>query len=148
MHCIYGSTTLLQTKRKNQFANISATSDKQAKMVLVKDSFSRIYLRNKWLHADKHCVEFCRHKCCFCRPLLALQKNKKSSSSYMWIISTQTGIFCYLFNGLADWHCAESNFSNLKFEYFSLTIFWLLVRGPSGFDSWKKCQRNIVTLPL
>ena len=51
--------------------------------------------------------------------------------------------------------CAESNFSNFKFEYirenefFEKNYFSLFIRGPDGFDSWNKIEvENLVTLPL
>ena len=48
--------------------------DKQAKMVLLKSSFSRRYSRKIRLHAVLACAKFCRKQFCLCRLFLALNE--------------------------------------------------------------------------
>ena len=84
----------------------------------------RLTLRRVGLCAMLACAEFCQEQFCLFRPLLVFKGNVKQKWIHKCTIQTKTNIFLSDFKGL-DWlkiwtavlACAESNFSNFKFEF-------------------------------
>ena len=85
----------------------------------------RLTLRRVGLCAMLACAEFCQEQFCLFRPLLVFKGNVKQKWIHKCTIQTKTNIFCQILKGLivkkfglcAVLACAESNFSNFKFEF-------------------------------
>ena len=98
-------------------------------------------------------MEFCQLQFCLCRPLFALEENSKLFKNTRELF-TYRPTFFYAFNWLACQnistprrllkHCAELNFSNLKFEYLrenefeSKTVLSCLLWASVGSINEKK----------
>ena len=103
---------------------------------------------------------FCQHQLCLCRPLLALKENKfflNTCELFPTFFLAFYGLDCkkMFLSVQATYYCAESDFSNIKFEYLRENRFFrkailACFSGPRwvGFMEIKKCQKSRDTATL